>query len=215
MQVDIYNTENKKVDTMDLPDGVFGVRWNADLVHQVVTAQMANKRSPWAHTKDRGDVRGGGKKPWRQKGTGRARHGSRRSPIWTGGGVTFGPTNERNYTQKINKKMKTQALCATLSKKLKENEIKIIDNFNITDNKTKAVAGMLKNVCDVKDAKAALPSTLMVTKTGARSAVMAGRNIAKNSVSFPNSLNLYDCLAHQCIIFEKPALEEFIKRYDK
>jgi len=106
MTVNVYNNQNKKVDSMDLPEGIFSVPWNPELVHQVAISLDANKRHPWAHAKDRGEVSGGGKKPWKQKGTGRARAGSTRSPIWKGGGVTFGPSKERNYEKKINKKMK-------------------------------------------------------------------------------------------------------------
>src|SRR3989338_7273411 len=106
MKYQVYNQEGEKVKEMDLNPAVFEVAMNNDLVHQAVVAQAANKRKPLAHTKDKGEVRGGGKKPWKQKGTGRARHGSSRSPLWIGGGVTFGPTNERNFSKKINKKMK-------------------------------------------------------------------------------------------------------------
>ena len=99
MKFDVYDIDNKKIDAVDLSDGLFGVKWNPKLVHQVATAMLANKRSPWANVKDRSEVSGGGKKPWRQKGTGRARSGSSRSPIWTGGGVTHGPLKERDYSQ--------------------------------------------------------------------------------------------------------------------
>src|SRR5262249_16420253 len=100
MKADVYNLDNKVVGTVELPDSVFGVKWNAVVVKQILDAQLANKRAPWAHAKDRSEVRGGGRKPWRQKGTGRARHGSTRSPIWVGGGKAHGPRNERDYSQK-------------------------------------------------------------------------------------------------------------------
>jgi len=206
MQADIYNTENKKVSTMDLPEGIFNVTWNSALVHQVVTSWMSNQRKPYAHAKDRSEVSGGGKKPWRQKGTGRARHGSSRSPIWTGGGATFGPRNERNYTKKINKKMKQKALFTILSKKLAEKEVKIIDSFELKDHKTKQVAEMLAPMRDNK-------SSVMISKKGVRNAVLAGRNIPKNDVTYPDSLNINDCLAHKYVFFEKKAVEEFIKHY--
>src|SRR5581483_12233223 len=125
MKTDLYNLRNEKVGTAELPDAVFGARWNAAVVKQVLDAQLANRRRPWAHTKDRSDVQGGGKKPWRQKGTGRARHGSIRSPLWVGGGVSHGPRNERDYSQKVNKKMKRAALFVALSRKMKDDEIKV------------------------------------------------------------------------------------------
>ena len=107
MKTNLYNTKNEVVGEIDLPKEIFAKAWNADLVHQVLSAQMSNRRQPWAHTKTRADVSGGGKKPWKQKHTGRARHGSIRSPIWKGGGVTFGPTNERNFEKKVNKDRKS------------------------------------------------------------------------------------------------------------
>jgi len=125
----VYNQQGEKVGQVDLPAELFGVPLNRDLVHQVVVTQMANSRQVLAHTKDRSEVRGGGAKPWRQKGTGRARHGSIRSPIWVGGGVAFGPTKERVFAKKINKKMKRQALFMVLSSKVKDKEIVLLDKI--------------------------------------------------------------------------------------
>ena len=123
METKIYNQKGKEAGKITLPEEVFGLPWNADLVHQVVTSMLGNARTPVAHTKIRGEVRGGGKKPWKQKGTGRARHGSTRSPIWVGGGVTHGPRNDKIYARKINRKMKAKALYTILSKKAKDGEI--------------------------------------------------------------------------------------------
>jgi len=117
MEATIYNTSGKLMGKIRLPGDVFGLPWNADLVHQVVTSLQTSRRKPYAHVKTRGEVRGGGRKPWKQKGTGRARHGSTRSPIWVGGGVTHGPRNEKNFERKVSKKMKTKALYTILSAK--------------------------------------------------------------------------------------------------
>src|SRR3990167_4153940 len=143
MIAEVYNKENKKVGEVTLSDSVFGKKWNESLVHQVLVSQLANKREPLAHTKGRGEVRGGGRKPWRQKGTGRARHGSTRSPIWAGGGVTFGPTKHKNYSKKINKKMRRGAIFSALSRKFKDGELKFIDALELEVPKTKLLAGLL------------------------------------------------------------------------
>ena len=141
MEAIIYNQEGKETGKINLPVELFGLKWNADLVHQVVTAMRGNARGPVAHVKDRSAVRGGGKKPWKQKGTGRARHGSSRSPIWVGGGVTHGPNKERDYTRKINKKMKTKALFTVLSRKWRDGEVVLVDNFGLEAKaKTKLAA---------------------------------------------------------------------------
>ena len=128
MQANIYNQKGKDAGSIALPERVFAAKWRADLVHQVVEGMRSNKRAGTADTKGRGEVRGGGRKPWKQKGTGRARHGSSRSPIWVGGGVTHGPLAEKNYKRKISKKMRAQALFSVLSKKMKDGEIIFVDS---------------------------------------------------------------------------------------
>src|ERR1700735_2118007 len=150
MNADVYNLQNEKVGTVELPERVFGARYNAALVKQVIDAQLANRRSPWAHTKTRGEVSGGGKKPWRQKGTGRARHGSTRSPIWVGGGVAHGPRNDRDYSQKVNKKMKQAALFAAISRKAKDGEVKIFETLSIEAPKTKMLATSLNVLLNMR-----------------------------------------------------------------
>ena len=215
MTVDVYDNQNKKVDSMDLPDNVFSVPWNPELVHQVAISLDANKRRPWAHTKDRGEVSGGGKKPWKQKGTGRARAGSTRSPIWKGGGVAFGPSKERNYEKKINKKMKKQALFSLLSRKFKDGEVKIIDSFVLTAPKTKECAVILKNLTGgavVSKSKKPV-STLIVAAKENKEIKRAGRNINKNSVIYSETLGLAPCLASNFIFFEKNAVAQFIAHY--
>ncbi len=133
----VYNQKGKEVGSVNLPDHVFGLPWNADLVHQVVTSMKTNARNPYAHTKTRGEVRGGGKKPWKQKGLGKARHGSTRSPIWVGGGVAHGPRNDKNFTRVVSRKMKAKALYTVLSRKFRDGEILFVDSFSFNVPKTK------------------------------------------------------------------------------
>jgi large subunit ribosomal protein L4 len=133
----LYNIKGNEAGSGELPEGVFETPWNADLVHQVVVSMMSNARTPVAHTKDRSEVRGGGKKPWQQKGLGRARHGSIRSPIWVGGGVAHGPRNDKNFARKINRKMKAKALYAILTRKLKDGEILFVDTLILKNQKQK------------------------------------------------------------------------------
>ena len=144
IKYDIYSVNGEKIKQIDLNPAIFGVAVSPALVHQSVVAQLANARRVLAHTKDRSAVRGGGRKPWRQKGTGRARHGSTRSPIWIGGGVTFGPTKERNYNKKINKKMKRQALFMALSDRIQNKRLVIIDKFSFAKPKTKSVINLIQ-----------------------------------------------------------------------
>ncbi len=149
METIIYTEEGKEARKFTLPESIFGLNWNADLVHQVVISEESNRRSPVAHTKDRGEVRGGGKKPWQQKGTGQARHGSRRSPIWVGGGVAHGPRKDKNFARKVNKKMKAKALYTILAKKYRDGEIIFIDSLNF-EPKTKLAKGFIDSMGKVK-----------------------------------------------------------------
>ncbi len=149
METTVYNQKGTSAGSITLPKTVFGLNWNADLVHQVVVAMMANKRAGTAHTKDRSEVSGGGKKPWAQKGTGRARHGSSRSPIWVGGGVTFGPRVDKDYSQKINKKMRTKALFTVLSKKQADGAILFIDTLSFKEMKTKDASVVLEGLSKI------------------------------------------------------------------
>lgn len=146
MEAKVYNQEGKEAGKINLPEELFGLKWNADLIHQVVAAMQGNARTPVAHAKDRSAVRGGGKKPWRQKGTGRARHGSTRSPIWVGGGVTHGPLKERDYSRKINKKMKAKALFTVLSRKWRDGEVVLVDSLDLGAGKTKLAATAIKKL---------------------------------------------------------------------
>src|SRR3989338_6976968 len=145
----IYSQKGAEAGSIDLPAKVFAAKWRADLVHQVVESMRSNKRAGTADTKGRGEVRGGGKKPWKQKGTGRARHGSSRSPIWVGGGVTHGPLAEKNYKRKISKSMRAQALFSVLSKKLKDGEILFVDSLATSAIKTKDAVKVVNNLTKV------------------------------------------------------------------
>lgn len=150
MDAKLYNQKGKEAGSVKLPETVFALPWNADLVHQVITSMESSARFGTAHTKTRGEVRGGGKKPWKQKGTGRARHGSIRSPIWKGGGTTHGPRTDKNYDRKVNRKMKTKALFTLLSRKFKEGEIMFIDSLTLAAPKTKDGKEVLGNLASIK-----------------------------------------------------------------
>jgi len=205
MTIDVFDIHKKKTGTLELPDAVFGAPWNPDLVHQIVVSHLANARGPIAHTKDRGEVKGGGKKPWRQKHTGRARHGSTRSPLWVKGGVAHGPRNERDFSKKISKKMGRAALCAVLSKKLHDGEVVVIDSLAFDAGKTKHAVAFLK---------AFFPRpvrTLIVPQKGNTAVFRAGRNIPKTEVANAASLNAYTCMAHHTLFFEKGAIGEIVK----
>lgn len=149
MEAKIYNKEGKEAGNLTLSEKIFGLPWNADLVHQVFTSMNSNARSNTAKTKDRSEVSGTGKKPWKQKGTGRARHGSKRSPIWVKGGVAHGPSNERNYKKKINKKMSRAALFTALSEKFRNGQILFVDSLTPKEMKTKEASKMLKSLAVV------------------------------------------------------------------
>ncbi len=150
METTIYNQDGKSAGKISLPEAVFGVPWNADLVHEIVRLMNSNSRHAVANTKTRGEVSGTGKKPWKQKGTGRARHGSRRSPIWVGGGIAHGPRKEKNFDRKINKKAKAKALYTILSRKFKDGEILFVNNFNITAPKAKDAKVILSALGGIK-----------------------------------------------------------------
>lgn len=176
----VYNQKGEKTGTITLPKAVFNVPWNGDLVHQAVETMRGNRRTGVAHTKDRGDVRGGGKKPWKQKGTGRARHGSTRSPIWVGGGVAHGPRNEKNFTRALNKKMRAKALGAVLSRKLHDREIIFVDRIVPDEPKTKYAKGVLEALGKVSGFE-------MLPKKRANAALIAlGRADAAVARSFRN-----------------------------
>ena len=184
MNTKIYTREGAESGSITLPEAVFGVALNPDLVHEVVVGMQANARAGTAHTKDRSEVRGGGKKPWKQKGTGRARHGSRRSPIWTGGGVTFGPRNEKDFSVKINKKVKAKALACVLSKKLADNEVFFVDSLAMEEPKTKDAKVVIAAL-----AKGTGVESLATKRKNAAIVVLADRSLATEK-SFRNFGNI-------------------------
>jgi large subunit ribosomal protein L4 len=149
MEAKVYNQIGQETRKIKLPESIFGLSWNEALVHQVTVSMMGNKRIPIAHTKTRGEVSGTGIKPWRQKGTGRARHGSRRSPIWVGGGITHGPRNDKDYSRKINKKMKTKALFTVLSRKFKDGEVVFLSDITLRVPKTKEAKGVITSLSKI------------------------------------------------------------------
>jgi large subunit ribosomal protein L4 len=214
MNVKIYNQKGEEIGKADLPAEVFDVAINPDLVHQAVVTQMANARQVIAHTKDRSERRGGGRKPWRQKGTGRARHGSIRSPIWRKGGVTFGPTKERNFSKKINKKMKRKALLMVLSSKVKDKEMILLDKLEITKAKTKQITEILNNL-KTKLKKNLDKSTLVVLPKTDLKISRAVRNIPRIKTIRADSLNVLDVLNHQYLLVLQDAIKVIKETYFK
>ena len=208
MIVKVYNNSAQEQGTVELPDGVFGLKWNADLVQQVVTSQAANKRKNTAHAKDRSEVRGGGRKPWRQKGTGRARHGSIRSPIWRGGGVTHGPRKEKNYAKKINKKMARKALFTVLSAKIRENEMMIVENLHFPEAKTKQAAAFFKRMQTITPFLKLSHGNGVLVALGSRDEKLmrAMRNLSFVFVAEARNLNAYAALQHRYIMFPREAV---------
>jgi len=219
-RVDSYNIQGKKTGTVKLLPEIFDVKMNTDLVHQVVITQLANNRQVIAHAKDRGEVRGGGRKPWRQKGTGRARHGSIRSPIWKGGGVTFGPTKERVFKKKINKKMKRKALFMVLSSKVKDNQLILLDKLELKEPKTKLMAEILNKVksswprqAKRGGQKSKVKSILIVIPKSDVNIVRASRNIPHAKTIRADSLNILDLLSFKYLLMPKEAVKVIEKTY--
>ncbi|MBL7053088.1 MAG: 50S ribosomal protein L4 [Candidatus Portnoybacteria bacterium] len=214
MKISIYNQKGEEIEKTDLPVKIFGLEINKDLVHQVVVAQMANARKVIAHTKDRSEVRGGGRKPWKQKGTGRARHGSIRSPIWRGGGITFGPTKERVFTKKINKKMKTKALFMTLSSKVKDNQLILLDKIELAEAKTKQMTEVIKDLKN-KVKKDLDKSILIVLPSSNQDIVRASKNIPKVKIIRADSLNVLDVLTYKYLLVLQGSIKVIEKTYLK
>ena len=206
--VPVYNQEGKEVENISLGETVFGVPIKQSVVHQVYVAMMANARRPWADTKGRGEVRGGGRKPWKQKGTGRARHGSIRSPIWKGGGVTFGPLSTRNYKQKINKKMNQLAVRMCLSDKVGSQKFIVVDAL-APSGKTKTLVGLLKKL-----PIASGRTVVLLPERMEKSLAQAARNIPNAEIRQAADVNVSDLLRREYVIVTKDGIAALEKRFE-
>ena len=202
--VSVYNMEGNEVGSMELNDAVFGVEVNEHLVHMAVVQQLANNRQGTQKAKTRSEVSGGGRKPWRQKGTGHARQGSTRAPQWTGGGVVFAPV-PRDYSFKMNKKEKRAALKSVLTAKVQENKVVILDELKLDEVKTKAMVNVLNNV---KAEKA-----IVVLKENDEKVMLSARNIADVQTSLVNTINVYDILKHNTLVMTKEAVQAIEEVY--
>ena len=202
--VSVYNMEGNEVGTLELNDAVFGVEVNEHLVHMAVVAQLANKRQGTQKAKTRSEVSGGGRKPWRQKGTGHARQGSTRAPQWTGGGIVFAPT-PRDYTIKLNKKEKRAALKSALTSRVNDNKFIVVDEIKFDEVKTKNFQNMMNNL---KVAKA-----LVVLGEGSENAALSARNIPTVQTASVNTINVYDILKYNTVVATKAAVASIEEVY--
>lgn len=201
----VYNVSGEKTRDLEIHDAIFGLPLKKEVVHQVYVAMQANARQSWADTKDRGEVRGGGKKPWKQKGTGRARHGSIRSPIWSGGGITFGPLSVRNYTQKINKKVKKQAVQMCLSDKVRDGKLYALESLDV-GAQTKDVAAMYLTL------PGSGRKTLVLVDGINSNLLRTTRNIKQIDVLQARDVSVIDLMHHQYIIVDEQAIAVLVNR---
>jgi large subunit ribosomal protein L4 len=208
MKTKLYNQAADIIGDVELDAKVFGLKPTSGLIEQAIVTHLANRREAIAHTKTKGEVRGGGKKPWKQKGTGRARHGSIRSPQWKGGGVIFGPRKNRNFTLKMNVSAKRKALLMALSDKALSEAIKVVDKIDYTAPKTKDFAALLKKLSATKKSLVVVPTTNMTI-------VKSARNIPNTTVIRADSLNTYDVVNARQIVVLQPALEIIRSTYVK
>ncbi|MEK7567434.1 MAG: 50S ribosomal protein L4 [Patescibacteria group bacterium] len=213
MEQNIYNQQGKKSGTIKLPEKHFGLKWNADLVHQVVTSMMSSRRKGLAHVKERGEVAGGGRKPWQQKGTGRARHGSIRSPLWRKGGVTHGPRNEKNYARKVNDKMRRKALYTVISQKLRDGEVLFLDEIKMAQIKTKDAKGIVEKISSIKGyekmAGKKKNAVMIALSKKDKNVEKSFQNFNNMSVIESRNLNPVDILNYKFLAIVNP--EEYIK----
>lgn len=202
--VSVYNTEGKEVEKLELNDSIFGVEINEGIVHKAVVAQLANKRQGTQSALTRSEVRGGGRKPWRQKGTGHARQGSIRAPQWTGGGVVFAP-KPRDYSQKINRKEKQLALFSALTAKVQDQKFIVVDELSLDAPKTKAFAKILENLKATK--------ALVVTEGASENVILSARNIPGVDTEVRVAINVYDILNHDTVVITKDAVKAIEEVY--
>ncbi len=218
MDAKIYSHEGTEVGKIALPEAVFGVKWNADLVHEVVVGMQANARQSTAHTKDRSEVRGGGKKPWKQKGTGRARHGSNRSPIWAGGGVAHGPRNDKDYSVKINKKVRAKALATVLSRKNADAEIIFVDALTFAEPKTaqgkQIIKALAKGSGQTSLATKRKNAAVVILPSRNEMVEMSFRNFGNIEVIQAKDINPVDLLTYKYVVMADPnnSIEVISKR---
>lgn len=218
LSASVYDVSGKEVRKIELPEALFAAKKNDTLVHQVVVSMEANARTPVAHAKDRSEVRGGGKKPWKQKGTGRARHGSRRSPIWVGGGVAHGPTKDRDFSKKINKKMRSAALASVLSSKLEDGEIIFVDMPNFEAPKTKDAKGALESFAKVAGFESLATrrnnAALIALSGENENAEMSFRNMGNVATAAAKDLNPVSILSYRYLVVANPeeAIEALTNR---
>lgn len=208
-RITLYNLEGKETGHMDLDASLFDVEIDPALVYEAVVAQTANSRSAIAHTKDRSEVAGTGKKPWKQKGTGRARHGSRRSPIWVGGGITFGPRNDRNFSIKMNKKARRKALAMVLTDKVQSGQLFAVEQLKIDDAKTKQLSTLLTKL-PVTNKK-----TLILVEPENRSLSLAARNLPQVEILPINALNVVALLKKSNILISKEGIDLLVNLYKR
>jgi len=217
MKIDLYNQDAEVIGKTELPDNIFNVGVNPDVLHLAVVAQRANSRDVLAHTKDRSEVRGGGIKPWRQKGTGRARHGSIRSPIWVGGGVTFGPTKDRNFSKKINKKTKRKSIFMALTSKVIDGQMMVLDSLSVEGHKTKKANEILDKLSgkmpDYKKSKSKRDSILIMTPKPLSNVRKAVGNLQFAGIINAESLNPVDILKYKYILMLKDSIPVIEKHY--
>ena len=206
-KVSVYNLKGEKKEEIEVSDKVFGLAENDALLHQVFVSLMANKRQVLADAKNRGERAGSGIKPWRQKGTGRARVGSVRTPTWRKGGVAFGPTSDRNYKKKINKKMNAKAIALALSGKLRDGEMFVLENFKLAEKKTKKMCEVLKNL-KIKG------SVLLGFCNQEKEMTLAARNLKKTKCILSENLNVLDILNHKNIVLSKESIKYLEKKYE-